>query len=362
VPTTTERDSNSAPETEQSNPPKPHVQKVLGFSGLDGSFRMDGVPAGDYLAIARMPGYVSPGTTSNSQATDDQLTRLLASVPTVHVRAGQVTDVELTLHRGAAISGRVHFADGSPMAGATVSWELADANIALESVRMAKTTPKQATMASLVGYFGKRDEVSTDEDGRYRIFGLSPGSYILSTIFVPQVPSAGQVLLSDGTSPDPDDVKKLFPEMTIAYAPGVFRRNLAKVVQIQGSEQVADVDIKLDPGGLHTVRGRVLAGEDRHVPGMAMVRLREEGGNVAKFVTTNGDGTFLIHDVPPGSYTLQVMGPPDEWGLDGTAPAGQGQHQYQLAKVSVVIDSSDVVVGDVVLVHLKPGETQDSPL
>jgi len=38
-----------------------------------------------------------------------------------------------------------------------------------------------------------------------------------------------------------------------------------------------DADFKIDPDGLHTLRGRVLASEDRHAPNGAMVRLKEDG-------------------------------------------------------------------------------------
>ena len=45
---------------------------------------------------------------------EDQLESLIASLPQVHVGAGQTAGVSLTLHRGAVIGGRMQFADGSP--------------------------------------------------------------------------------------------------------------------------------------------------------------------------------------------------------------------------------------------------------
>src|ERR1700735_3082737 len=39
-----------------SNPPKPHVSLINGRAELDGSFRMDGVPGGDYFIGAISPG------------------------------------------------------------------------------------------------------------------------------------------------------------------------------------------------------------------------------------------------------------------------------------------------------------------
>jgi hypothetical protein len=37
------------------------VQRVYGTSGMDGSFRLDDVPEGDYLVAAVKPGYITPG-------------------------------------------------------------------------------------------------------------------------------------------------------------------------------------------------------------------------------------------------------------------------------------------------------------
>lgn len=65
----------------------------------DGSFRIEGVPAGRWIADAFAPGYVSPGG--------------------VELEAGQGI-FELALVRGATIEGRVLDADGNPVEGATV--------------------------------------------------------------------------------------------------------------------------------------------------------------------------------------------------------------------------------------------------
>ncbi|MDR3774231.1 MAG: carboxypeptidase-like regulatory domain-containing protein [Terracidiphilus sp.] len=338
------------------------MQIVLGHTGLDGGFRMDGVPAGDYLAIARMPGYVAPGTSSNLFATDDQLKRLIVSVPTVQVVAGQVTSVNLTLRRGAAISGRVQFADGSPMVGASVGWELAEANLAIESIRMTKSSSLQRTMMTLEIFNDRSQQVVTDEEGRYRIFGLSPGNYIVSTGIASQLTSAAQVILSDGSSPEPSRRVNPYPEITTVYAPGVFRRGDAKVIEIRGSEQVTNADVKVDPSGLRTVRGRVLAGEDRHVPSQAMVRIQEDGGKEPfKFIMIEEDGSFKIDYPLPGNYTLQVTGVDEERSTANPPDAPAFSRRYQLAKLPVVVGGRDVVVADVLLSALKPGEKEEYP-
>jgi hypothetical protein len=151
-----------------------------------------------------------------------------------------------------------------------------------------------------------------------------------------------------------------YPETTAVYGPGVFRRDEAEVIEIRGSEQVTNADVKVDPSGLHSVRSRVLAGEDSHAPSQAMVRLRDSGGNVGKLVMTEEDGTFQIDNLPPGSYVLEVSGT-DRAKANGTADIPQVSQLYQLAKVPLVINNRDEVLQDIFLTALKPGEKMDYP-
>ena len=363
VPRPTDQDlSGVENQTVMSNPPKPHLRVVLGHTELDGSFRMDGVPAGDYFAGALMPGYVTPGIPADASASGDQLPLLIASLPTVHVAAGQVASVNLALRRGAVIAGRVQFADGSPAVGAMVEWQFAEMNLAIESVRLAVPSPLEQTLQSFEYYTDHPHGVATDDEGRFRFFGLPPGKYIVSTILASQFGSAAQVIMSDGSSPDPAGRIHLYPEITPVYEPGVFRRSDAKVFEIHGSEQVLNADLKVDPSGLHTVRGKVLAGENRHVPTQAMVRIREDGGqDVGKFILIEQDGSFQFDYLLPGRYTLEVMGARDEASVAGTIGVPQGSRSYKVAKLAIVVGGHDLVLDDLLLTAANPGEKIEYP-
>jgi hypothetical protein len=347
-------------ETETPKKPEPHLSKATGTSEMDGRFRIDGVPAGDYLTGALMPGYVMLGTPAAVEvATDEQLKRLMVSMPMVHVKAGQVASVNLTLHRGGAIAGRVEFADGGPAIGVQVMGELAERDLAIQSVRMARPSPLLEIMRSFE-YYERRDHVSavTDDEGRYRLFGLPPGKYIVSTIITSQLGS-GRVMRIDGMNTHDGSRTRQYPNLTTVYVPGVFRRGDAKVFEIRGEEQVTDANIKIDMSGLHTIRGRVSAGEDHHVPSQAAVRLKEGERDLPQLAMTEEDGSFQINYVPSGSYTMLVTGYPDETVGANATEAPRVLQNYQQAKVAVVVGGTDVVLDEVVLTALKSGEKME---
>jgi hypothetical protein len=293
-------------------------------------------------------------------ATEEQLKQLIASMPMVHVKAGQVASVNLMLHRGAVITGRVRFADGSPATGSKVGWELVERDLGVESVRMRQPSALRQIVQEFE-YDTQHDRGGAiDDEGRYRIFGLRPGKYIVSTGIVSQLGS-GQVTMSDGTGSRASGANRIYPNMTTVYGPGVFRREEAKVFEIRGEEQVTDADLKIDISGVHTIKGRVLAGEDRHVLGEAMIRLKQGGRDLPQLAWIEADGSFEIDYVPSGSYTLGVTGFDNVTVSANVTGAERESPMYQQAKVAVAVGESDVVLDEVVLRALKPGEKLEWP-
>jgi hypothetical protein len=355
----------STPADQQAERTGPYLTMVDGLAQLNGAFRMEGVPPGDYFAGAVMLGFVAPCLAAGENATDSQLKLLIPSMPTVHVVAGQVAHIDLSLRRGATITGKVQYADGRPAVGLSVQWEIAEQNLADKSVRLARPSALQEVVQRFDPYTTHRREVVTDDEGQYRIYGLPPGNYILSTSLPERVDATSQILMSDGTSPTPDRLgfaMSSLPAMTLIYGAGVFRRNEAKVYRIRGSEEVADANLKIDLSGLFSVKGRLTAGEDRHVPSQAALRLQENGGqDVGKIGGIGESGFFEFDHLPPGNYTLQLMGAQDE--VPGTGPSGTPPsiRRYKLAKIPVVVKDLNVELGDIVLTALKPGETEEYP-
>jgi hypothetical protein len=327
--------------------PQPHVSVVSGISDMEGRFHLEGIPAGDYLAAALMPGFAGPGIDPATNPTDEQLKPIIASLPTVRVSEGQTATVNLTLHRGGVITGRVLYSDGSPATGIQVSYQ-ASVLATFSQISMRRISPLVQTMLTFISRGQVDHSAKTDDFGRYRIFGLSPGKYVVVTALASQrFPS--RVTMNDGTGFGGASPNRAY-EFTTVYAPGVFRRTDARVFEIRGDEEITDADLKLDPSGLHNVKGRVLAGEDRHVPSQAMIWIKENGKPLDRMSTLEPDGSFEVDYLPSGTYTLQIFG-----------TDMQPLPQYQMADQAVIVETQDVTLGEVVLVALKPGEKQQFP-
>jgi hypothetical protein len=341
---------------------KRSVQRVEGTSDIDGNFRL-AVPEGDYLVAALKPGYITPGAAAamDFSLSEDQLKNLTASLSQVHVGAGGTANVSLPLHRGAVITGRMQFADGSPAIGVPVGCEAIDSYERLESAMRPENRGKVASplleaLRSLASQRRSSQNPTTDDQGRYRIFGLSPGQCVVSTIFMDHGP--GRVVMNDGSTPSSGHLQHMYPEVLGVYAPAAFRRKDAKVFDIRGDEQITDADLTIDPNGMHTLRGKVLAADDHRAP-QATVRLKEEGGKEApRLVELQDDGTFQISYLPSGRYTVLITA----FGVPDSANPGVMPAEYKTVERSIVVVDHDVLLEDVLMVPLKPEEHNDFSL
>ena len=200
----------------------------------------------------------------------------------------------------------------------------------------------------------------TDDEGRYRIFGLSPGKYVVSTILGLNQNAAVRVILNDGSDGSLSGGRQhIYPELIPVFAPGTFRRKDARIFEIRGDEQITDADLKIDPDGLHTLKGRVLTAQDRHAPNGAMVQLRENGEKGAgRFAEIENDGSFQFRYLPPGSYSVEISAND----LLATTDEHERLKEYKTVRLSVVIGERNLVLDDVLMNALKPGEKNGDSL
>jgi hypothetical protein len=176
----------------------------------------------------------------------------------------------ITMIRGGVITGRVTTANGEPMVGAQVS---------------AMMT-RDAEGNSLRRSYGGRSRIA-DDRGVYRLWGLAPGTYVVS---VRSNLSNRQIAPYDGDTP--------------TYHPSSTRDTAAEVAVTSGGE-VAGIDIRYRGDRGHIISGVVTgAGESsqRHVSLFNIAAgIYVGSGNVQRGEATN---SFAIRGVSDGEYEV----------------------------------------------------------
>lgn len=220
----------------------------------EGNFQANGLPAGLYLVWASAPAY----TTIPSDLT----------TPTTYYRIGDSVRVDLV--RGGVITGTVTNATGEPMVAVRVRATM---------IRDAKGQPFRSPG------FGASEQ-PTDDRGIYRMFGLLPGTYLVS---------AGGLSSSQSFQFNPYDSD--LP----TYAPSSTRDNAAEVTVTGGEESTVDIRYRGETG--YTISGTVnTAGANGANITIAPVGATSVGGG-STFQAPNSRG-FAFHGLADGEYQL----------------------------------------------------------
>jgi hypothetical protein len=262
--------------TSDANAVSQSTQAVL--TDGEGHFRADGLRPAAYQVTAYAPAYVTPP--------------LPGGEPTYY-RIGET--VTLTLRKGGVITGKVTDALGEPAVGVAVNPVL---------VRDERGH-KALAMTSVPGFV-------TDDRGIYRLYGLTPGVYVVR---VSGDPSFGGRTAVDGDVP--------------TYHPSATADDAAEVAVGVG-EEITGVDIRHRGERGHVVSGRVtgLNSEDARTSPTGMVEVvtitlaRMPGGvpvGSAFVVVRESRRGFSFRGLPDGEYELVArLGFP---GKDGSASA-----------------------------------------
>lgn len=256
-------------------------------TGSDGSFRITGVPPGDYYADVTMPGYIQPLRALMRDPQDLSTTdrdRLTAQLTRVNVANNQSATAQVTIYRGATVSGMITFDDGAPAPGIGVQ---------AYALSQGSTTGGQGNgpLQSFAAF------AQSDDRGQYRLTGLSDGTYVIFA------------------SP-----RSLFP----IYYGNTIEKNDAKKLEVHAGDEVPGTDIQIPAGGMHRVSGVVVSQQDGHPLARASIQLRlSSGDSNAIGATTGSDGTFNFSAVPDGKFTVQVSNAYDANGRTGYSSTGQ---------------------------------------
>lgn len=245
-------------------------------------------------------------------AADERPSSEPRSTQQVKVSGGVAEDVRLALARGGIISGTIVDSAGEPLQGVRV-----------RALRVRRENDH--LVASLTGW-----DRSTDERGRYRLFGLPSGSYLLVAAMGAEASGADRAQHT-GFAP--------------TYFPGTPSIEGAQTLRVEVGAELSALDLTIAPTFTARVTGRALDSAGEPLVGrVQMATSRHASGITTEPMTTrvNADGRFELIGVPPGTYVLHAIG---EGGF-GRAP--------EFGVASVVVNSRDPAA---VTVQASPGTT-----
>jgi carboxypeptidase family protein len=226
-------------------------------SDAEGNFRFSGLEPALYTVSGFAPAYVllppDPDSTPPFYRLGDS--------------------VRLDLVKGGVITGTVTNVAGEPVVGVRVR---------AFRIRDAKGQGPRAVQFGFV-------ERTTDDRGIYRIYGLSPGTYLVN--------AGGGSGQSFQFNPFETDVP--------VYSPASTRDTATEFVVRSGEETTADIRYRSDPG--HTISGAVkLSGSNQ---GAAISVVSSDGNNVpvANPYQAPGARGFAVSGLGDGEYTVYAQ-------------------------------------------------------
>lgn len=261
------------------------VQTV--YTDARGRFSFTGVISGEYIVVARKRGFYDGGFGKKRPAG--------APLP-VTVLPGQATsDLQIEMFRSGVITGSVRDEADEPVIGTRV--------VAIRRF-YAGGDWKYVSVGSAL----------TDDQGVYRVYGLEPGDYLVSTptsqlnIEVPNPELIGP------ETPHVEAREVAYP--TLFYASSRYSL-LALPVHLTSGEERHAVNFHWSPVAARSVSGR-LSGDSlesvRHqVVKLMPIESREAGGHEVAATISSPDGEFSFERVPAGEYRLEAggaFGPP----------------------------------------------------
>ncbi len=263
-----------------------------------GTYTLEHVPPGEYVVLALFPGYLSPydDLPENAHADGEaEMLKRLAAQGTTNVSTEGTAVANLVLARGAAISGRVLYSDGSPATQATLSLE--------DVTRKAKRRSDQPEpdVGTVVRTLVLHQSMGTDDLGHFRISGIKPGKYRLAA--VPPASNednsaSGEMQYLIGMFSDPNAMR--------IYAGDTIHRNAARKYDLRAGDELSGVDIRIPLDGFHSIRGLVNAADGRPVNMGSLILTDNSDDSISFSANPATDGTFHFPSVPSGTYTLEA--------------------------------------------------------
>jgi hypothetical protein len=244
------------------------------LTGAEGTFHIEGIVPGRYHLFAERSGFLE--VDKHRSRTDGRILTLTA---------GQdLKDVRIRLQASAVVRGRVTDEDGDPLPNAQV-------------------LVMRQTFISGRSRWEQMGAEHTNDLGEYRIAGLAAGDYYLSVSPPPDFKSlieAAGVAAAEAPNPNAPD-KPAAMSYPTTYYPGTADRSQASPIQLRAGDDFP-ANFSLTPSPSLSVRGSVV-NLPPHSSAVIMLQSRDFS-LMLNGAEMHPDGSFVIHNVAPGAYTI----------------------------------------------------------
>jgi hypothetical protein len=234
----------------------------------DGKFELDGVGSGLYSLMALAPGYVTVAGLSIDGGVQK------------YYRPGEFVSVKLV--KGGVITGTVTNDAGEPMVATRMR---------AVRVRDAEGRPARVRAIDPMQWM---QEWKTDDRGHYRIYGLEPGSYLVS--------AGGKALLSFQDEVQTGDVTTYYPSST---------RDTASEVKVTGGQEAIGVDIRYRSSPGYGISGTIAGAADVGRESATIITLSHASSGSTEAMTfvlmAMPNRSFSFYGVADGEYYLSAI-------------------------------------------------------
>ncbi len=230
------------------------------LSDADGKFTLGNLERGPYDVSGSVAGYFDEAYLASERGTRN------------YYHPGDSLTIRMS--RGSVITGRVLDADGKPIIAVRVT-----------AVRLRGVDGRPPTAPFFIG----ATERTTDDRGVYRIYGLLPGTYIVSA------GGRARFGFDPRLTPYDNDAPTFYPSTT---------RDGATEVVLQAGQEAADIDIRYRGEAGHAISGIVEGAPSVTTP--VSVSLLVAAGNYLQDgrYMPGPESSFVFDPLPDGDYDL----------------------------------------------------------
>jgi len=259
--------------------------------GLDGTYLFEHVVAGEYIVITYLDGYLSSFDKVTFNPSDHTIASLfeqiIAAQGSLKVGSQGTQTYDISLERGAIVSGRVFYSDGSPAI-----------QVGIELQNTAFPSPRSNAPSIQLGDIARSEfvhrEPETDDQGRFRVAGIRPGTYRIAAVQLQKLPMQAE----EGM------VRSIMGALRF-YTNDTVHPMSAKTYNLAAGQELTGLEIRIPLDGFHSVQGKVVAQDGRPITN-AGVTITETSDPSLYFLAVVSDGLFRVDRLPPGTYNVST--------------------------------------------------------